>query len=650
MKSIGKIAYLVPSESEKETVSAILKDEIREGILDVMMIDVNDPESEYKRICSEGFSCIIARGGTFTDLKKCEDVIPVMQERIRTSDIVAGLADADIMNEDFVYVVIHEQTADGAENLASVSGGKVRLLRYTTPQNLKECLNSIPEKWAAVIANSYAVGICERRDLRFTELRNRPHTIRETVRTARIFLSRMQDNIQQLNTLNSIYNNIDEGIIIFSNDHTITEINDRALSLLNGSRGDVIGSRINDFVPELPEPRRDGICSIDTPRTFTGKLGKSQISYMVYPFEYYRGETRCMMILQDVTRIQSLEQNIRVQLSKKGLIAEHSLEDILTCEPVMQHVIDKARTVAGYDGSVLIYGESGTGKELFAQGIHNSSNRRNGPFVAVNCSALTESLLESELFGYVGGSFTGARKEGKAGLFELAHNGTIFLDEINSTPLSLQTKILRVIESQQVMRVGSDYVIPLNVRIISASNGDLEKDIEEGKFRRDLYYRINTFELTVPPVRDRKSDILLLFRYYAARFSGDNADPEQVSLEPGFERQLLEHTWLGNVREIRSTALRYNAFNGDNSSGDILRSIKAGRGTFTSDTPAAADVVEKAITDSIEPGEMIPLAQLSEAVEGLVIKSLEDKGLSKTDIAKALGISRQALYKKINKE
>lgn len=654
MRNEEKIAYIVPSDAAELAISEILKSEIESGLLDVMRIDVNDPEGEYQRICREGYTCIIARGGTYTDLKSAENIIPVLEERIRTADIVAGLAESGVHDSEAVYVVIHEKTADGAENLEAISGGKVRVLRYSNLADLKDLLENLPVSNVQILTSGYAASICQRSDLTFIELINRPHTIRETVRTARTFLSRMQSNAQQINTLNSIYNNIDEGIVIFSNEHIITEINDRAVSMINSSRSSLLNHLINEFVPELPSPRKDGQCSIDTPRTFTGKLGKSQISYTVYPFEFFRGETRCMMIMQDVTRIQTLEHNIRVQLSKKGLTAEHRFEDILTGEPVMQRAIDKARTIAGYEGSVLIYGESGTGKELFAQSIHNASSRSDGPFVAVNCSALTESLLESELFGYVGGSFTGARKEGKAGLFELAHSGTIFLDEINSTPLSLQTKILRVIESQQVMRVGSDYVIPLDVRILSASNGNLEKDIEEGSFRRDLYYRLNTFEITVPPVRDRNSDILLLFRYYAAKFADNPTTPDEVDLSPEFEKQLMEHVWLGNVREIRSTALRYNAFGGDNSNGDILKTTASSEAlkmepAETVKKKEPDESTDVPVTDVLA-GDTISLSELSDTVEHLVIKAMENKGLSRTDIAKALGISRQALYKKMNKE
>ena len=653
MNSIERIAYIVPSEALKESVSSILSKEIGEGVLDVLMIDVSKTEKEYRRLCDEGYTCIVARGGTYSDISRHADIVPVIEERIRTSDILEMITEAGLSDSEPLYVILHRNTANGAENFEKVSDGQVRILRYNDLEELRDVIAGIPEKGVKVLSSGYAAAMSDRSDLAFIVMKNRPHTVRETVRTVRRFIGQMQENIQQVNTINSIYNHIDEGIMLFDKDFVIIEGNDRAFSFLGMGRNEVIGGRIIDLIPEMPAPKKDGKCSVESQKTFMGKLGKYQISFTLYPYDFYRGEKRYIMILQDVTKIQTLERNIRLQLSKKGMVAEHRFRDILTEDPGMLHVIGKAKAIAGFEGSVLIYGESGTGKELFAQSIHNESTRSSGPFVAINCAALTESLLESELFGYVGGAFTGARKEGKAGLFELAHNGTIFLDEINSTPLSLQAKILRVIESQQVMRVGSDYVIPLNVRVISASNGDLPRDIEEGRFRRDLYYRLNTFELTVPPVRDRKADILMLFKYYVAKASGA---AEEIKLDPVFEKQLLEHDWMGNVREIRSVALRYHAFGGDNSTGDILTPHRSDAATeyllktARAQAQIAADDAGTAAGEGITSEGMIPLSELSGAVEKLVIQSLEQKGLSRTDIAKALGISRQALYKKMNKE
>lgn len=296
----------------------------------------------------------------------------------------------------------------------------------------------------------------------------------------------------------------------------------------------------------------------------------------------------------------------------------------------MRRTIRQAEQIADEPGPVLLIGESGTGKELFAQSIHNKSQGKNGPFVAVNCAALNESLLESELFGYVGGAFTGARKDGKAGLFELAHQGTIFLDEINSMPLGLQSKILRVLEERKVMRLGSDYVIPLDVRLISAANQDLLEQVRAGTFRLDLYYRLNTFSVRIPPLRQRKADIELLFRTYVNQYQKTSSSGAMITQE--FLQMLQEHDWPGNIRELRNTALRFVAFRGDNSMGEILHN----------DEPKKS----QALTDM--QGH-IDLRELSHTVEQLVIQSLLDSGMGKADAARILGISRQALYQKMNR-
>ncbi|MCX7781786.1 MAG: sigma 54-interacting transcriptional regulator, partial [Negativicutes bacterium] len=207
-----------------------------------------------------------------------------------------------------------------------------------------------------------------------------------------------------------------------------------------------------------------------------------------------------------------------------------------------------AELYAATDSAILIQGESGTGKELFAQSIHNASKRKNGPFVAVNCAAIPEQLLESELFGYEGGAFTGARKEGKQGLFELAHNGTIFLDEIGEIAKSLQARLLRVLQEKEIMRVGGDKIIPINIRIISATNQDLKLRTEQGAFREDLFYRLNVFNIVLPPLRERKEDIAILARNFLQKFAGNLPDYDQPVSE--LMPLLTSYDWPGNIREL----------------------------------------------------------------------------------------------------
>jgi transcriptional regulator with PAS, ATPase and Fis domain len=216
--------------------------------------------------------------------------------------------------------------------------------------------------------------------------------------------------------------------------------------------------------------------------------------------------------------------------------------------------IDVARQYARVDSTVLIHGETGVGKELFAQSIHTAGNRSSGPFVAVNCAALPEALLESELFGYVEGAFTGARRKGKPGLFELAHRGTIFLDEISEIPLSLQGRLLRVLQEREVIRLGHDRVIPVDVRVLCATNRDLHRLVEEGNFRRDLYWRLNVLSLSIPPLRERRDDIVPLMLQFLDTLSPSGN--HGIVFSGDALSFLTQYPWPGNVRELRNLCER----------------------------------------------------------------------------------------------
>ena len=217
----------------------------------------------------------------------------------------------------------------------------------------------------------------------------------------------------------------------------------------------------------------------------------------------------------------------------------------------MEAVISQAVKFSYSDSNILIHGETGTGKELFAQSIHNSSRRRKGPFVAINCAALPENLLESELFGYVEGAFTGASKGGKMGFFEIAHKGTIFLDEIGDISPKLQSRLLRVIQEREIIRLGNDTVIPIDVRVICATNRDLKKEVARGSFREDLLYRLDVLELNLPPLRKRKQDILYLADRMV-RFEHERTGSRLEAISQEGRELLMRYGWPGNVREMRN--------------------------------------------------------------------------------------------------
>ena len=629
--TFDKVAYLVPSEDVRISAEKALENEIREGWVSVLTADQDDVAGEYQSLVSKGYGCIVARGGTYHDLLGLQTTVPVIEERIRTADILQQVAD-NFDEEALMYVVLYCSVAVGCENLEKVMGGSIKIMRYKDKDQLKAVLGSIRDEEVTVLSSGIAGNLIREHKYRLIEIKTRPETMRMTAASARKLMRQMQENISRTNILNSIYNNVDEGILIFRPDNTISELNLRAEELLGKTAGEIIEKDVYDVIPGMPARRSDGSCSIDSPTVIMVNINKRLLNMSIYPFMLMKDTIRNMVVIQDVTKIQEAERKIRVKLAHKGLVAIHTFDDILTRDPNMERAVNMAKKIAEYDGSVLIYGESGTGKELFAQSIHNGSKRRNGPFVAVNCGALTDSLLESELFGYAEGAFTGARKEGKAGLFELAHNGTIFLDEVNSTSENMQTKILRVLEERQVMRVGSDYVIPLDIRVISASNENLPEAVARGEFRKDLFFRLNTFQIRIPPVRERKSDIPMLFNYYLKKES-----PEAVPVSEEFIKKLESYPWTGNVREIKSVACRYFAFQGDGLENEIL------------DEMQEKDNGRCGEDESRKPewrGDTVPLDQLTSAVERIVIDTLEGRGMTQNEIAKELNISRQTLYKK----
>ncbi|HHY25312.1 MAG TPA: sigma 54-interacting transcriptional regulator [Desulfitobacterium dehalogenans] len=248
----------------------------------------------------------------------------------------------------------------------------------------------------------------------------------------------------------------------------------------------------------------------------------------------------------NVSELQNMEKEIRRKLSPKGNTAKYNFSDIIGQSKSIRTIVEMAKKSSRSDLSVLLLGENGTGKELFAQAIHQNSSRRDGPFVAVNFAALPENLIESELFGYEEGAFTGARKGGKPGFFELAHKGTIFLDEIGDAPLSLQARLLRVIQEKEVQRLGGVCPIPVDVRVIAATNCDLKQNIQHNLFRKDLYYRINTITLQIPPLRERLEDIPQIINDTMASLHAQKAFSEAAF------QKLMRYHWPGNIRELQN--------------------------------------------------------------------------------------------------
>lgn len=335
-----------------------------------------------------------------------------------------------------------------------------------------------------------------------------------------------------------------------------------------------------------------------------------------------------ILFVQSVSSIQKDESLIRKKIQGKGLKAKYTFDDITCASVSFGKVLDRARQFSRVDSPILITGESGTGKELLAQSIHNASPRRGGPFVAINCAALPENLLESELFGYSEGAFTGALKGGKPGLFEMAHGGSIFLDEISEIPVSFQSKLLRVLQENEVRRIGDDKVLSLDIRVITATNNDVREQVRCGRFRQDLLFRLNVLTLNIPPLRERPEDIIDLFRRCIAEFS--KKYHKEIALISGEARRLLTgHIWEGNVRELRNVAEKICVLNFESAiSGDIVRELLYDSGS----------------------GRECPLEDLAGSSEQEMLRTLIEKYSGhKGRIAGHLGIDRTTLWRKLKK-
>lgn len=343
-----------------------------------------------------------------------------------------------------------------------------------------------------------------------------------------------------------------------------------------------------------------------------------------------------VITFQDISKIQELEKNIRKEIHKKGLTPSYSFEDILGDSVLLKETIKMAQKYSNTNSTVLIVGESGTGKELFANSIHSASPRARGPFVAVNCAALPESLLESELFGYEEGAFTGAKKGGKIGLFELAHGGSLFLDEIGEMPLGLQAQLLRVIQEKKVMRIGGNKLIPVDVRIIAATNIDLKKRIQEGKFRPDLFYRLNILTLKVPPLRARPEDIIVLAKYFIDYFS----KIYNKTIDTNFSKPVIEllqsYSWPGNVRELKNLMEKCVVLTEKQEINLLIKNL----------------LDESEVHDWHPENNKISInISTFEEMENQIFEQLSKKfGGNKAMLAKELGISRTTLWKKLKKK
>jgi len=580
---------------------------------------------------------IISRRGTAHLLR--ENLrIPVLSFPHRSLDILISLTQAAAGSRKILLPVFRREWS-GLEIIEDLLRIELVQKVYQDKTSLKQAVAAARREGCDMaVGGSVTQQFAQAMGLQFTEIRTSDEDIATTIEDAKsIALSARNQKAATLR-YRAIIDAASDGILAVDENGHVTTVNAAAAALLRLSQEDVLGRPISQLIPNSPVNQ-----VLLTQKPISDRLtriGKDRYIFNYHPVVLDGAVIGAVAAFRDTGQVMRAEQVVRRSLSK-GLVAKYELGDLIHASPAMRDVVNIGRQYAGTDSTVLIMGETGTGKEIFVHGIHRLSQRADQPFVSVNCAALPEQLLESELFGYEEGAFTGSKKGGKPGRFEIAHQGTIFLDEIDSTPEAVQIRLLRVLQEKEVMRVGGDRKIPVDVRIIAAASRDLNAAVQERKFRADLFFRLNVLRLQIPPLRQRLEDIPLLLDYFIRHFS-DRHGLDPISLPEAYQTRLTAYGWPGNVRQLRNFAERLVMNCSLRCSPDTLEVLY--RELLQYGSPQNQEAIVTAPADTLRDRMK---AQSLDSERTIILDALEKCRFHKNRAAERLGISRTTLWRKI---
>jgi PAS domain S-box-containing protein len=621
-----KIAFISPYEELKNLVNETSKEV---GInVDAFIGSFKDGASIAEKLEEEGYNIIISRGATFHNIKEVVN-IPVVNCDITSFDIIYALSYAAKFSRK-IALIIHEKVKFNKNVISKALG--IDLIYKTSYKNFNEAKKLVEEAKKdgaeVIIGGITSKKYAEKIGLKGILIKNSPETISFVLKKAVEMIDATKKEMIEKKRLSHILEFSHEGIIVTNEKGVVTFFNPSAEEIMKIKAEDIIGKRVDEYIPTTELYK-----VIETGSSQLGKIQKIKNTKILtnrIPILINDEVQGVVATFQDINKIQDYEFQIRKELSHKGLISKYKFENYVGGCKKTKELIFKAKIYAESDSTILISGESGTGKEILAQSIHSYSRRRENPFVAINCSAIAENLLESELFGYEEGSFTGAVKGGKMGVFELAHKGTIFLDEIGSMPKKLQSTLLRTLQEKEVRRIGSDRVIKVDVRVIAATNNNLIEEVEKNNFRKDLYYRLNVLKLNTYPLRERIQDIKPLFEYFTSIHMN-----KIINIDSKLEEQLKNYHWPGNVRELGNFVERVVLLHDTVDIHEIFDEfVKEGEIKDINLNQINKDIIK------VKRGTL-------EDMEKEIIEKLHLEFKNKTMLAEKLGISRTTLWKKM---
>ncbi|MGB9813903.1 MAG: sigma 54-interacting transcriptional regulator [Thermovenabulum sp.] len=622
---MGKIGIIAPYRelyyetlSVKEEMKDYGKDiEVRIGLLS-NAVDV------AKDLLKNGAEVLISRGGTLNYIR-CEfPNIPLVEIEISSYDIAEAIMKAKKVSSNIALVVFNNMLYE-SRDIAKLFEVNIRIFYIEREEQAIDAVRkAVDDGYDVIVGGGIANRVAAQMGLKSVLILSGKDSIFRSIKQAQDILRYKKDVVKQLKLIETVMENTPLGILTTDGNGRIKTVNSKALDIIKMPKEHVIGENIKDIIPEIRVEDNNFLTEINGSKIMVNVKHLDIISYNI----------GCIITLEEINEISRKEKYIRSAFVKKGHKARYNFENIIGKSQEISDCIKIAKKYSNFDSTVLIYGETGTGKEMFAQSIHNASKRAKGPFVAINCASLSETLMESELFGYVEGAFTGASKGGKTGLFEIAHGGTLFLDEISEMPLSIQAKLLRAIQEKAIMRLGDDRIIPVDVRIIAASNKDLYQQVKKGAFRADLYYRLNVLNLKVPPLRERKEDVILLFEHFLDIYSIKFNIEKPIIDTNGYEI-IQKYHWPGNVRELENFTERLLAAYGSKyiTSEEILYILG----------------IEKDNILNPENSETISALTLKNFDEREIYRILKENNFNKTRTAKQLGIGRTTLWRILKK-
>lgn len=546
------IIFIVPYPDMEKTVNDIFNTHPKR---DILYQNISVVSAEKINVNNLDGDIVIARGLTYQKIKKYKPLMPKIELSIKALDIITALRNCiKIYSPKKIALIGQYDSISDAKSFFDLLDSDIEIYDQSSVESIPETFQAALKNGCDAFVGGYSVyEYAKTREANCLVIQTGKEAIMDTLNEA----IRTYEILKNSKISKIIIQHSKNSILHIGRDFKITLMNAEAQNYLKKfySSKKFYQQHIKNVFPFMYDNIQAVFLEKKEITNELHKVADVQITATYIPIFIGDEVSGVVINFTSVEKVQHDEIQIRKKLSVKGLQAKYNFSNIIFRSHLMSKTIEQAKRISRFPSNVLIIGETGTGKELFAQSIHNASPRKNGPFVAINCASLPENLIESELFGYIEGSFTNASKGGKAGLIELAHNGTLFLDEISEIPTSFQSKLLRVLQEHEVRRIGDSKVISVDVRIISALNKNIYQLVKDGLFRSDLLYRLDVLRVNIPPLRSRPEDILELFMYYV-NICNQKLGSKIASITPRAAELLQGYEFEGNIRELKNIAER----------------------------------------------------------------------------------------------